>query len=49
MNNRLNYILGVIATLMMVSCDETGDQIVAKDMDVPAGYALSAGTSTVFV
>ena len=30
------------------SCDEADDQIVVQDLEIPDGYALSAGTSTVF-
>lgn len=42
----LSFVL--LSALTLASCDETGDQIVAQDMTIPAGFALSAGTSTVF-
>ena len=46
--NCFRCLLVVLATLTMVSCDEKGDHFTAEDIEVIDGYALSAGTSTVF-
>ncbi|MBQ7553439.1 MAG: c-type cytochrome [Bacteroidaceae bacterium] len=37
-----------VGSFCLSSCDEAGDQIVVQDLEIPDGYALSAGTSTVF-
>ena len=48
MNQTIKFLLFVVTLGAMTACDETGDQIVAEEMTIPKGYALSAGTSTVF-
>ena len=48
MNHSIKLLLFVVTLEAMTACDETGDQIVAEEMTIPKGYALSAGTSTVF-
>ena len=48
MNHSIKLLLLVVTFGALTACDETGDQIVAEEMTIPKGYALSAGTSTVF-
>ena len=48
MNQTIKFLLFVVTLGTLTACDETGDQIVAEEMTIPKGYALSAGTSTVF-
>ena len=48
MNHSIKFLLFVVTLGALTACDETGDQIVAEEMTIPKGYALSAGTSTVF-
>ncbi len=48
MNHSIKLLLLVVTLGALTACDETGDQIVAEEMTIPKGYALSAGTSTVF-
>lgn len=42
------YALFVTGLLAMSACKDNDDQLTADDIDVPNGYALSAGTSTEF-
>lgn len=44
---RIEYALVLLAALAFASCDDD-DGLTADDIEVPSGYALSAGTSTEF-
>ncbi len=46
--NRTASSLFFLAVLLFASCDKQ-DGIMMKDLEVPDGYALSAGTSTVYI
>ena len=49
MSHRIHFLCCWLAglTLSLASCDNDGLDVL--DIEVPAGYALSAGTSTIFL
>lgn len=47
MNFFLKYTIPLLSALILCSCEEDG--IVVLDVEVPDGYSLSAGTSTIFL
>lgn len=48
MKNLFYCSLAILATLAITSCDDD-DALVASDIEIPNGYALSAGTASLFM
>ena len=47
MNHFLKYSFSIFCLLTCAACDDDGIDVL--DIEIPEGYALSAGTSTIFL